>query len=112
MYFRMTILALPADRLDGQGPAGRAVTERVAFRADSWPRNLEHELVHRAVRIVAIRAILAHRRVLEEERSALFGVALVASVVNGICLQQTLGGAAMRVMTVGTDHLSFAQGHV
>ena len=43
---------------------------------------------------------------------ALFGVALIADLVDAIRFEQWLGCRAMRVMAVDTAHLAFWQGHV
>ena len=112
MYFGMAVLALAADRLHCQWTAGRAVTEGVTFGAYPWPRDFQQVLIHRAVRIMAVQAVLAHRRMFEQERSALLGMARVAIVVDRIRPQQRLGGAAVRIMTIRAGDLAFAQRHV
>jgi hypothetical protein len=63
----------------------------VALGTEPRPRNLEKEFVHRAVRIVAVQAILTHGGVLKKEWSPLFGVALIASVVDRIFAEQRFG---------------------
>ena len=62
--------------------------------------------------IVAVQTVLAHRRVLEQERPAFLCMALVAIVVDRVLPQQRLGGTAVRVMTVRAGDLAFAQWHV
>src|SRR5664280_2964399 len=57
-------------------------------------------------------AVLAHRSVLEQERPALLGMARVANVVDRIFLQQRLGVAAMRIMTIRAHDLAFAHRHM
>src|SRR5262245_8434948 len=49
---------------------------------------------------------------LEQERPALFGVALVASVVDRVLPQQRFGGAAVRIVAVRAGDLSLADRHV
>src|SRR5215510_608026 len=115
MDLLVAILALAIEREDRlwiAWVAGMAGEIGVALLAQARPRHLQHEVVHRAVRIVAIRAVLTHRRVLEQERTALLGMALVASVVGRCVAQQGLRVAAMGVMAVGAGHLAFAQRHV
>src|SRR5450631_1526137 len=84
----------------------------MTLRAQSWPRNLQHELVDRAVRLMTVQAVGANRRMLEQERSALLGMALVASVIDRGGPQQSFIRGAVRLMAVGADHLAFAQRHV
>lgn len=76
------------------------MVKAVALGAQPWPRDLKKEFVHRAVRIMAVQAILSHRGMLEQEWSPLFGVALVASVIDRIFAQQRFGEAAVRIMTI------------
>src|ERR1043165_246454 len=115
MDLRMAVLALAIDRVDGLRVAGvgRMSAQRAVARlAEPRPRNLEHEVVGRAVGVVTVRAVLPHRGVLEQERSALFGVALVAGVIGGRLLEQRIAEASMRVMAAAAGHLSFAHRHV
>src|SRR6266567_3945930 len=76
------------------------------------PRDLQKELIHRAMRVMAETAVLAHRRMLEQEWPALFGVALVASVVDRIAAQHRLGVGSVRIMTIRAHHLALADRHV
>ena len=62
--------------------SSRAVNGRMAFIAQARARDFQQKLIVRSVRLVAVQAILAHRRVLPQHRSALFRMALVASVVD------------------------------
>lgn len=61
---------------------------------------------------VAVGAVLAHWRMFPKERSALFGVAGVADDIGAFRLQQRLGGATVRIVTVDARHLAFRQRHV
>lgn len=65
-----------------------------------------------AMRTVAIHAVLAHRGMLPEERPALFSVAGVADVVDGIGFQQLLSGASMWVVAIHTTHLALGYWHM
>ena len=49
---------------------------------------------------------------LEQERTALFRMALVARLVDRIGLEQRAGQGAMRIMAVVAAHLSFRQRHM
>jgi hypothetical protein len=55
---------------------------RVAALAEKRLFHGEHRLVRGAVRIVTVKAALAHGRMFEEERAALFRMALDALVVD------------------------------
>ena len=71
-------------------------------------RGLVEELgVHRAVRVVAGRAVLLDRRVVEHVRAALVGVAAVALVVDGRLLQHRRRDRAVRVVAVAALDLAF-----
>ena len=61
-------------------------------------------LVRRAMRIVAVEAAFTNRRMLIEERPTLFGVALIALVIDGVRGNQALGLGAVRVVAVGAKH--------
>ena len=108
----VAVLTSPPHALDSRRPAVKPVTKAVAFGAQPRPRNFQKEFVHRAMRIVAVRTVLAHRSVFEQEWSALLGMALVASVVDRVLAQHRFGGTAVRIMTVRAGHLAFAQRHV
>ena len=62
----------------------------------------------RPVRIVALRAVLADRRVFEEERTALLGVALVAELVDRVRAQHLGLGAVVGVVAARAAHLPLA----
>ena len=88
--------------------AGLRMADRVALVAKPRRRHFQHALVDRAMRIVTVRAVLAHRRVLEQERSALLGMALVAIVVDRVRPQQLIGKRAMRIMAIRANYFTFA----
>lgn len=62
------------------------------------------------MRIVAVEAAFTNWGMLPEEWSSLFGVALIAFIVDGIGRDQPLGAGAVGVVAVGAEHLSFPQG--
>ena len=91
-----------ASAVDGEALPGRPrrpVREarvallRMARLAEQRAAQLDHARVARAVRRVAGRAVLGHRRVLPEHRAALLGVALVAGVVHRRAHQLALGAS-------------------
>src|SRR5580765_4376191 len=62
----------------------------------------------RAMRVMAIEAVLAHRLVLPEKRPSLFGVALVALVVHRRRIDHLGLRRVVRVVAAGALHLAFA----
>src|ERR1700686_4002653 len=112
MNLGVTVVTGTSHDLVAAEAGGRRVTKPVAFRAQPWPRNLQHELVDRAVRVMTVQAVLANRCMFEQEGSALLGMALVASVIDRCGPQQSLVRGAVRLMAVGADHLAFTQRHV
>ena len=112
MNLRVTILALAAHRECRIWSRELGMTHLVTFETQARARELQRVLVHRAVRIMAIQAVLTYRFVLEQKRSALFGVAGVTDVVDRIFLQQRFREAAVRIMAIRAHHLAFAQWHV
>src|SRR6185437_10571911 len=78
----------------------RMVAVGVALLAQHRYRQYQQVFLVRAVRGVAIEAVLAHRRVLEQERAALLGMAGGAGLVDGVGLQQRRGDAAVRVVAI------------
>lgn len=88
------------------------MTEIMTLVAHAWARYSQGELIDRAMRFMAVQTVLAHRQMLEQERSALLGMTLVASRVDRFSFQQRLGDAAVRVMTIRTRDFAFAYRHV
>src|SRR2546425_7245529 len=84
----------------------------VALLAQPWLRDLQHLFVIRPVGIVTVRAALEYRRVLPEERAALFRVAGVAGVVQRDLLEQRGRARAGRVVARRARHLPLSQRHV
>ena len=73
---------------------------RMTLLAQQRTRGDQELLVVRAVRRVAVDATVAHRRMLEQERPALLRVAGVADLVHAVGLEQRLGRAAVRIVTI------------
>src|SRR5664279_2382857 len=82
------------------------MTISMALRAQPRPRDLQHGLVDRAVGFMTVQAVGANRRVFEQERSALFGMTLVASVVDRGRPQQNFIRGAVRLMAIGAGHVA------
>ena len=107
--------ALVEDEPTGGGPQQvGAMVEAVALAADLGLLRLQHRLVGGAMCVVTIQAILAHRRVLPQERTALLGMALVAIVVDRGFADHRLGArhAAVRIVAVRAGQLALAHRHV
>ena len=60
---------------------------RMTLLAQKWPRCGQQHVVIRAVGFMAIHAVVTHRRVFPEKRSALFGMALVTDLIDRICFE-------------------------
>ena len=84
----------------------------VTLLAQPRPRDLQQEVVDRAVRIMAVQAVLAHWGMFPQERPALLRVTLVAIVINGGLVQKSFAVGAMRIVAARTRHLAFANRHV
>ena len=90
----------------------RVVDRRVTLLAQERQRRDEQLLVIRAVRLVAVQAALAHRRVLPQERAALLRVTAGAELIHVVAAQQRIGRRAVRVVTVDAGDLPLEQRHV
>ena len=111
MVVRVTILALPALRIESNRWIARVAVmlpARMTLLTQARPRDLQQEVVIGAVRVVTVQAALGHRRMLPQERSAFFCVALPANFVDGRRLQKVFRVAAMRIVAVGANDLPFA----
>ena len=84
----------------------------MALLAQQRRLDLQHLLVVRAVGVVAVQAVLAHRRVLPQERAALLGVAGVAVLVDRGLQQHLVVGRAVRVVAARALQLALAHRHV
>lgn len=112
---RVAINAAAVDRKNRHRVAriGRMSSCRVMTAlAQPRPRDLQQIVVDGAVRIMTVQAVFDHRRMLPEERTALFRMALEAYVINSRFLQQALRIAAVRIVTVRAFHFAFRQRHM
>src|SRR6267142_2496085 len=82
---------------------------RVAALTEERLLHDEQRLVRGPVGIVAVEAVFARRRVFEEERPALFRMALDALVVRRIRGDEARRLSSVRVVAAGALHLLFAQ---
>lgn len=92
----------------GRGMARRDMT---ALAKERKPRH-EHMLIVRAMWIMAIQTIFAHRRMLIKERSTLIRVTGVASLIGGISIEHLRRRGPVWIVTGGAVHLSFFDGHM
>src|SRR5262245_49451793 len=90
----------------------RAGMARVQVAALAQPRLLRHEhlVVVRAVRVVAVEAVLPDRGVLPEERAALLRMALEAQLVGHLGLDHLGLAAVVGVVAAAARHQAFTHG--
>ena len=69
--------------------------------------NLQHTFGNSAVRVMAVTAIFADGFVVMHERTAFFGMALVASINHCIALHQFWSDRAVRVMAIRAGNFTF-----
>lgn len=79
---------------------GRMESLAMALLAEPGLTHAQHARLVGAVGIVAIGAILAHRLVLPQERSAFFLMALVTGLVDGLLGELIGTGRAVRIMAI------------
>ena len=79
---------------------------RVASQAEKGRRLVQHLVGHRAVRIVAVRAVLGRRWMFIRKRPLFLGMTLEADSVDRLRLEVSLV-LSMRLMARGTGHLAF-----
>jgi len=95
------------------GPRRNRVTRvKMARAADPRIAHFEQPVIDRAVRLVAVGAVFKYRRMLPKKRSAPLGMTGVTVLVNAGLLQLGWIGAAMRVVAIRADDLSFFHRHV
>ena len=82
----------------------------VTLLAQGGAAGREQALVDCAVGAVAEAAVLGRRRVLPQERSALFLVALLAAVIDGGLVQAGVPEAAMGIVAVAAGGLALGYG--
>ena len=89
-----------------------SVIEAMAFCAKLGHLHFQHGLPGRAVRVMTIETVLAHRIVFPKERTAFLCMAFVAIVVHRIFSQHRFGGTAVRIVTVRAGDLALTHRHV
>ena len=99
------------DRLQGLGLRGVA-TRNMARVANPRHANLEKLRIAAAVRIVAIGAVLHHRRMFPQERPPALGMAGEAVLVHTRLQQLGWIRASVRVITTGAGYFSLSIRHM
>lgn len=79
---------------------------QMAALAQERLAHLQHAVVIGTVGIVAVAAVVAYRRMLPEERAALFCMALITAVIGVRGRECGLSGAAVGIVATGATHLS------
>jgi hypothetical protein len=110
----VAIRAATVEEENGSGPPrdSRVLYLKMTLGADPGIGDFKEAIVHGAMRLMAIGAILHDRRVLPEERTAPLSVARVAVFVDARLFQLCGIGSSMRVVTIGARHLPFSEGHM
>ena len=85
---------------------------RVTLLAQERARGNEQHFLVGTMRLVAVETVLANRRMLPDERAALFGVAGIADVIHRVRIEHRSGRRAMRVVAAFAGHLALRQGHM
>src|SRR6185503_1298845 len=88
-----------ARRVDVAVEGSRVPRVQVAPLAEPRLLGDQHLVVVGAVRVVAVQAVLPHRRVLPEERPALLRVALIAELVGPVRANELRLAAVVHVVT-------------
>ena len=84
----------------------RVTVLRVAALTQRRCSHAQHSRVIRSVWIVAVAAILGHRRVFPKVGATGFGVAVIAGVVGRRPREQSIGRVAVRIVAAAAVHLS------
>ena len=82
-------MAIDATLTEDESAVGRpqkicAVIKAMTLGAKLGPLHFQHKFFGRAMRVMAIETVFAHRRVLPKEWTALLGMTLVAIIVHRI----------------------------
>ena len=114
MNLTVAVRATPVKEENRAASARRAGMSRgnVTLGAKSRIGNFEQPVVHRAMRLVAVGAVLDDRRVLPEKGTAPFRMTRVAIFIDACLFELGRIRASMRIVTVGACHLSFPNRHV
>lgn len=84
----------------------------VALLAQHGRTRFEHARNRAAVRVVARAAVFGNRFMLLHKRTALFGMAGVAGVIDAVALDQFGADRPVHVVAIGACHLAFRNGVV
>ena len=103
---------IETSRRSNTGWRTRMPRMHVALSAKSRVRNLEQPVVHRAVRFMAVGAILENRSMLPEKRPPPLGMASIAIFVYARLLELRRIRRAMRIVAIGANDLALPHRHV
>jgi hypothetical protein len=96
----------------GAPRCGRVLCLRVTLGAEPGIGNFEQAIVNRPVRLMTSGAVLQDRRVFPKKRSAPFSMTCVAVFIDARLHELRWIRRSVRIMTVGTGHLSFSKRHM
>src|SRR5580658_7629721 len=117
MHLRVTIGAAAAEqvrarRATGQSPGrignGWVTRAFVAGLAKEWSPHFQQRRLCRSVRLVTGAAVLRHRLVFPQKRSAVFSMTTRAGLIHGALDQLRRSRRTVGRMTVGASHLALA----
>ncbi len=113
MNLAMTIGTAPVEEKCRIAPAriGRVPTH-MTLRTESWVGHFKQAIINRPVRLMTVGTAFENRRMLVEKRSATFGMASVAVLIDAGLFE--LGGIwrTMRVMAIGTGDFALSERHM
>ena len=104
-------MAAGAERLSRLQVVRVTLSHMTLLAEERYRRHQQRRLI-RAVRRMTVQAVLAHWCVLEQERTALLRMALIAGLVYRVRFEQGRGERAVRIVAIDAGHLSFGQRHV
>jgi len=114
MDLTVTVGAAPVKKEDrGPSPRSDRVTScQMTLCANPWVSNFEQPVVYRAVRLMAIGAILNCGSMLPEERSASFCMAHETGLIDARLFELGRIRSPVRVVAVSAGQLPFSKRHV
>lgn len=110
----MTIGAAPVEDEPGIDVSRGAGMSRMHVTLGAQPgvSYLEQPVIYGTVRLVAVGAILDDRGMLPKERTASLRMTRVAIFIDACLLELGRIRSPVRIVTIGTGHLSFSERHV
>ena len=101
-------MAAGAERLSRLQVVRVTLSHMTLLAEERYRRHQQRRLI-RAVRRMTVQAVLAHWCVLEQERTALLRMALIAGLVYRVRFEQGRGERTVRIVATGALHLLLAQ---